>query len=949
MQRRTFLTASFATTVAATLGLATPLRAVATPAELLDRIQTSHPRLYLTDFDAVHAKVATDPVARWFDRLAERAEEIAASDPVTYDIPDGLRLLDVSREMLRRSFTLGMVFEITGEQKYADALWANLEAVAAFPDWNPRHFLDTAEMTHAVAVGYDWLHGAWSPNQRSTLEAALLEHGLRPGLEIYRSGDIGEWPHRTTNWNLVGNAGMITGALALAHTAEDVAAEVLGHAFESLPRAIAEYGPSGGYGEGVMYWGYATQYLVAALATLASATGADHELADSPGVDRTGYFPLHMTGTSGDNFNFYDANTGAPRDPELMWLARTYSSPEMGWWGRTGADLDPHALNLVWYDAEFDAGPATTGLSRDSHFARVEAASMRSAWQDQNAVYVGAKGGDDATRTGHADLDLGTFVLDAFGTRWVTEFIEDDYNLPGYFDKGGDGQRWTYYRRRAEGQNTVVFSAPGSVPDQVVTAVGPLLRRESSPEDAFTIFDLTSANEGLRRWHRGFRLTDARRQLLIQDEIELDGSTSAWWFLHTLADLEISEDGREATLSRNGHCVVARLVEPSDGVFLHADAAPLWDSPHPEGQDANAFHRKLTIRLPEVTSTRVLVVLSPVPRGGEPGRPPRQRESLARWSLPAPGRTASQLSALSVDGVPIKNFRPEVFTYTVATAPDAAVPALAAEPADQRGRVTVQPPEQIPGVARVRVRTPGNLPADYHVSLQPDLTLPGSWDGLVAASADDGNRPEYTLDGDLDTRWSALGDGQWIAYDLGADDRLEEVHIAFFNGHRRSSSFDIEVAADGEDWHQVYTGQSSGETAEPEPFTFDAVTARYLRIVCYGNTANAWCSITELSVPGRPLELPPAPASYTGAVLSGLPAVLSPAEVVTAEPGAGLSDGTAADLAGAEIELISSDPAVIAVEGLELRAVSTGEADIHLVLTTADHRLLHTSTSVAVQ
>ena len=26
-----------------------------------------------------------------------------------------------------------------------------------FPDWNPKEFLDTAEMTHAVAIGYDWL------------------------------------------------------------------------------------------------------------------------------------------------------------------------------------------------------------------------------------------------------------------------------------------------------------------------------------------------------------------------------------------------------------------------------------------------------------------------------------------------------------------------------------------------------------------------------------------------------------------------------------------------------------------------------------------------------------------------------------------------------------------------------------------------------------------------
>lgn len=30
----------------------------------------------------------------------------------------------------------------------------------ACADWNPGHFLDVAEMMHAVAVGWDWLHDA---------------------------------------------------------------------------------------------------------------------------------------------------------------------------------------------------------------------------------------------------------------------------------------------------------------------------------------------------------------------------------------------------------------------------------------------------------------------------------------------------------------------------------------------------------------------------------------------------------------------------------------------------------------------------------------------------------------------------------------------------------------------------------------------------------------------
>ena len=31
-------------------------------------------------------------------------------------------------------------------------------AAASFENWNPKHFLDTAEMTAALAIGFDLLH-----------------------------------------------------------------------------------------------------------------------------------------------------------------------------------------------------------------------------------------------------------------------------------------------------------------------------------------------------------------------------------------------------------------------------------------------------------------------------------------------------------------------------------------------------------------------------------------------------------------------------------------------------------------------------------------------------------------------------------------------------------------------------------------------------------------------
>ena len=78
-------------------------------------------------------------------------------------------------------------YRLDGDQRYAERAWQELAAAANFPDWNPRHFLDTAEMTHAFAIGYDWLYDVWTPEQRATLQQAMVEKGLKPALKLYRA------------------------------------------------------------------------------------------------------------------------------------------------------------------------------------------------------------------------------------------------------------------------------------------------------------------------------------------------------------------------------------------------------------------------------------------------------------------------------------------------------------------------------------------------------------------------------------------------------------------------------------------------------------------------------------------------------------------------------------------------------------------------------------------
>ncbi|RPE12114.1 T9SS C-terminal target domain-containing protein [Chitinophaga lutea] len=120
----------------------------------------------------------------------------------------------------------------------------------------------------------------------------------------------------------------------------------------------------------------------------------------------------------------------------------------------------------------------------------------------------------------------------------------------------------------------------------------------------------------------------------------------------------------------------------------------------------------------------------------------------------------------------------------------------------------------------------------------------------VTASADDGNVAANVLDNDLNTRWSASGDGQWIQFCLGATAvTVNNVQIAFYNGNLRRSIFDIQLSQDGTSWTNAATGlQSSGTSLNLETFAITPASAKYVRILGHGNTVNAWNSYTEVKI-----------------------------------------------------------------------------------------------------
>jgi hypothetical protein len=161
------------------------------------------------------------------------------------------------------------------------------------------------------------------------------------------------------------------------------------------------------------------------------------------------------------------------------------------------------------------------------------------------------------------------------------------------------------------------------------------------------------------------------------------------------------------------------------------------------------------------------------------------------------------------------------------------------------------------------------------------MAIPGS---AVTASANDGNVPANTVDGNLATRWSASGDGQWIRFDLGTNRRVAFIKVAFLNGPDRTYTFDIQGSIDGTNWTAIKNGVQSTRAAALETFDFpDVDPVRFIRLVGHQNTVNAFNSYTEVEIFGSdPVPSPrfvvahlfplSAPASVVRRVLDSGPA-----------------------------------------------------------------------------
>lgn len=520
---------------------------------------SGHPRLFFSKGDEyviLNKAKSNVLLSQIIDVLRKEANKELNAAPQIYKPNKGL--LAISREQIKRLVTLSMAYRLFKDNKYAKKAQEELINVCMFPSWHPVHFLDVAEMTTAVAIGYDWCYDYLSEETRITVENAIKEKGFGPAWLIYESPDLNTPFNRETNWNMVCNSGMLNGAIAIGDRYPDDLNRILHYAVKNTPNLLESFAPEGVFNEGPSYWGYNGMYMTLFFDNLNRNIHNDYGLTKFKGLENTADYYMSLIGPSDKNYNFGDASENIDRSGTFFLLSKLYKQPQIAAFYRNqiASTIQEYNtkgsfefqrfffLSIPWFDD-----------SQVSKKAKEEKLTVFNGVTDF-LIFNGNKRSDKsrlwlAAKTGRPDwshnhLDVGSFIVDCDGERWGIDVGADSYSLPKFWDKEPGGGRWNYFRNNNLTHNTI------SIDDNIANSAGQgeLIRSDKDGAKPYGIFDISSSYpDQATSVLRGFKLLSPD-VILIRDEITLkpDSKKVSWRFL-TNADVKI--DGNTATLSQN--------------------------------------------------------------------------------------------------------------------------------------------------------------------------------------------------------------------------------------------------------------------------------------------------------------------------------------------------------------------------------------------------------------
>jgi hypothetical protein len=549
-----------------------------------------HPRLLMLKGEekVLLKRIAKD--AYWQKIHSKIIEEsnLMLQLPVNEKVMDGRRMLAVSRENIRRIFYLSYSYRMTKNLKYAQRAEKEMLKAASFNNWNPSHFLDVAEMTTAMAIGYDWLFDYLTPQSRNLIQVAIVDKGLNPSSKP----EIKHWLNCNHNWNQVCNGGITLGALAVYEDMPQLSASLINRAINSIKIEMNEYAPDGVYPEGPSYWEYGTSYNVLFLSALEKVYNNDFSLTQLPGFLQTGIFSQQLIGPLSTQYNYSDNGKNGGFSPAIFWFYSKTKNLDLLYSQQKLIDNEDFELSknrllpaaIIW------------GVGSNASLDKViepevkawkgnglnPVAVFRNSWSNRNAIFLGLKAGSASIN--HAHMDVGSFILDADSVHWAVDLGQENYGrLEGQGVSIWDTQRWDVFRYNNLSHNLLIINKK----PQTISAKAEIENFGDKPDLMFATTDLTSIHkDNAKSVKRAVALID-KSYVLVEDEIEtLSQYTKIRWNMATMADQMIPVSDN-VILLKKGNKKMYMVVQTGVKIEFKtwsAQSENSYDSPNPNVQ-----------------------------------------------------------------------------------------------------------------------------------------------------------------------------------------------------------------------------------------------------------------------------------------------------------------------------------------------------------------------------
>ncbi|HKK73484.1 MAG TPA: heparinase II/III family protein [Saprospiraceae bacterium] len=460
---------------------------------------------------------------------------------------------------------LAFVYQITGEEEYAQKAFDFAEVVCQMPVWvlqahefpiiysrvmpwnvpdNQVNFnfdIRTAGLGESIACVYDWTYEALEDWQRDRIRGALLEKVITPVRGDY---EFHWWATSyRCNWTGVCNGGLGITAIALLKdhpTLIDVVAE----SYNRINKMMNEIGVDGGWQEGGGYLHYGLRHATRFAVSLKEASGGQFNLFKNERLSNNpASFLIYLNIPPNRAVNFGDSKDRINGSTDFFnLLTNETNSQEAAWYRNHILGRGRNVYDLIFPRPAMEGTPPE---NPSRHFKSIDWWVMRSDFTDVNKVFLAGKAGKN-NDPHHGHLDIGHFVL-----YWKGQAFLKDSGQPYYDEEYFDETRWQYPQAASAGHNVIMVNGEQQVPGKLKNQPfnheigGKVIEFKSTKKRDYVRMDPSNAypKKELRKWQRHIVLEKPNITLLLDDiETQKNGALVDLRF-HTEVEEQINRDG----------------------------------------------------------------------------------------------------------------------------------------------------------------------------------------------------------------------------------------------------------------------------------------------------------------------------------------------------------------------------------------------------------------------